>query len=157
MGFLRKFLGGTGEQDGPRVPTRALPDTIDAAEVVWKCMQDLVDEINKNGPSGSLTGTPLQVRVKLRDDITVLGERLGTNRAKVKARPSEYSAQSAATLCRILAEQVGVDPFGALPLTADDSASPTIVQACTDYADRVQKLEREVEHDRRIEHDRRKL
>jgi hypothetical protein len=157
MGFLRRFLGGTGEQDGPRAPSRAQPDTLDSAELVWKCMQDLVDEINKNGPSGSLTGTPLQVRVKLRDEITVLGERLGTNRAKVKARPSEYSSQPAGVLCRNLAEQVAVDPFGALPLTPDDSASPTIAQACTDYAERVQKLEREVEHDRRIEHDRRKL
>jgi hypothetical protein len=157
MGFLRRFLGGTDEQAGPRVPTRAQPDTIDALEVVWKCMQDLVDEINKNGPSGSLTGTPLQVRVKLRDEITVIGERLGTTRAKVKARPNQYSAQSAGTLCRTLAEQATADPFCALPLAPDDANSPSIAQTCTDYADRIQKLEREVEHERRLEHDRRKL
>jgi hypothetical protein len=157
MGFLRKFLGGTSDQAGPHVPTRALPDTIDAVEVVWKCMQDLVDEINKNGPSGSLTGTPLQTRVKLRDEITVIGERLNTTRAKVKARPTEYTSHSAGVLCRRLAEQAAADPFCALALAPNDAASPTIAQACTDYADRVQKLERDVEHERRMEHDRRKL
>lgn len=156
MGFLRKFLGNAGEQ-APRAPTRALPETIDAAEIVWKCMQDLVDEINKNGPSGSLTGTPLAVRVKLRDEITVIGERLGTARAKVKARPSEYSAQSAGALCRSLAEEAAADPFCALALYPDQEASVTIAQRCSEYADQVQQLEREVEHDRRLEHDRRKL
>ncbi|HEY8741553.1 MAG TPA: hypothetical protein VIU62_00525 [Chloroflexota bacterium] len=157
MGFLKKFLGGTPEQAGPRVPTRAQPDTIDTAEIVWKCMQDLVDEINKNGPSGSITGTPLQVRVKLRDEITVIGERLGTTRAKVKARPTEYTSQSAGILCRNLAEQAAIDPFCALPLVPTDTASASIVDTCTDYADRVQKMERDVEHDRRMEHDQRRL
>jgi hypothetical protein len=157
MGFLRKMLGGKDEQAGPRVPTRAQPDTIDAVELVWKCMQDLVDEINKNGPSGSLTGTPLQLRVKLRDEITVIGERLGTVRAKVKARPNEYTSQSAAALGKNLADIAAEDPYCALPLTPGDTNSPTIAQACSDYADRLQKLEREVEHERRLEHDRRKL
>lgn len=155
MGFLKKFLGGTPEQTGPRVPTRAQPDTIEATEVVWKCMQDLVDEINKNGPSGSLTGTPLQVRVKLRDEITVIGERLGTNRAKVKARPSEYTSQPAGALCRNLAEQAATDPFCALPLAPTEAASVSIVDTCSEYADRVQKMERDVERDRRLAHDQR--
>jgi hypothetical protein len=157
MGFLRKMLGGKDDQAGPRVPTRAQPDTIDAVEVVWKCMQDLVDEINKNGPSGSLTGTPLQLRVKLRDEITVIGERLGTVRAKVKARPNEYTSQSAAALGKNLADLAAEDPYCALPMTPGDPNSPTIAQVCSDYADRLQKLEREVEHERRLEHDRRKL
>jgi hypothetical protein len=156
MGFLRKFLGGS-EQTGPRTPTRAQPETIDAAEVVWKSMQDLVDEINKNGPSGSLTGTPLQLRVRFRDEITVIGERLGTNRAKVKARPSEYSAQTVGKLCRELADQAAEDPYCALAMNPDDAASPTIAERCAAYADEVQQMERQVEHDRRLEHDRRKL
>jgi hypothetical protein len=157
MGFLKKFLGGTPDQAGPRVPTRAQPDTIEATEIVWKCMQDLVDEINKNGPSGSITGTPLHVRVKLRDEITVIGERLGTNRAKVKARPSEYTSQSAGVLCRNLAEQAATDPFCALPLVPTDAASASIVDTCKDYADRVQKMERDVERDRRLAHDQNRL
>lgn len=155
MGFFRKLLGGA-EQTGPRAPTRALPETVDAVEVVWKSMQDLVDEINKNGPSGTLTGTPLQLRVRLRDEITVIGERMGTTRAKVKARPTEYLSQPVGMLCVALADQAAEDPFCQLPLDPG-GAEPTIVQRCTDYAAEVQKLEREVERDRRMEHDRRKL
>jgi len=82
---------------------------------------------------------------------------LGTTRAKVQVRPTEYPSKPAGVLCRNLAEQAATDPFCALPLVADDANSATIAQTCADYADRVQKLEREVEHDRRLEHDRRKL
>ena len=102
MGFLRKLMGGQKDQ-GPKAPTRPLPETVEAVEVVWQTMQDLVDEFNKGGPSGSLVGLPLPRRVKLRDDATAIGERLGTNRAKVKALPRQYTSKQVGGLCRDLA------------------------------------------------------
>lgn len=157
MGFLRKILGGGNEQQAPKAPTRPYPETVDAVEFAWQTLQDLVDEFNKGGPSGSLVGLPLQRRVALRDEITAIGERLGTNRAKVKARPREYASQSVGGLCRNLAEQAANDPYCQLPFDPDDTASPTIAQRCTTFADAVQELEREVERDRKLEHDRRKM
>lgn len=157
MGFLRKILGGSSEQQAPKVPTRPFPETVDAAEFAWQTMQDLVDEFNKGGPSGSLVGLPLTQRVALRDGVTAIGERLGTNRAKVKARPREYASQTVGGLCNNLAQQAGNDPYCQLPFDLEDNASPTIAQRCRDYADQVQGLEREVERERKLEHDRRKL
>jgi hypothetical protein len=158
MGFMRKlFGGGSSTEAAAKAPSRAQPETVDLAEICWQTMQDLVSDINKSGPSGTLAGIPLQRRVKLRDDITVIGERLGTDRNRVKARPKEYISKSIGQLCRNLADQAKVDPFCAQPLDPDDAASVTIAERCGQYADEVHELEREVEHERKMEHDRRRL
>lgn len=157
MGFLRKIIGGAQQPSGPPAPRRPEPDTVDAAEFAWQVMQDLVDEFNKGGPSGSLVGLPLQRRVKLRDDISAIGERLGTNRAKVKSRQPEYTSQTAGGLCRNLASLAADDPYGALPFDPADASSPSIADRCAKFADEVEALEKEVDHERKLEHDRRRL
>ena len=157
MGFLRKLLGGAGTSAAPKAPTRAQPETKDLVELCWQTLQDLVDEFNKGGPSGTLVGLPLQQRIKLRDEITAIGERLGVTRADVKARPRAYVAKTIGQLCRDLADQAKTDPYCQLPLDPDDPSSPAIAQRCEQLADRVRDLERQVEHERKVEHDRRKL
>lgn len=157
MGFLRKLLGGSGTQTGPKIPNRAQPETVDTAELCWQTLQDLVDGINKAGPSGSLVGLPLPQRVKLRDEISVIGERLGTNRAKVKNRHPEYVSHTVGAICAGLAEQAKSDPFCQLPIDPADDAAPSIAQRCAELAEESLDLERKVDRERKLEHDRQKL
>ncbi|MCL4508266.1 MAG: hypothetical protein M1296_01935 [Chloroflexi bacterium] len=157
MGFFKKLLGGSDSSASTKVPKRPEPETLDAVELAWKTLQDLVDEINKGGPSGSLVGIPLQQRVKLRDEITAIGERLGTDRAAVKSRHAEYTAKSIGGILRDLATLAGSDPFCQFRFDPDDPQSPTVAQRCAAFAGEVEALERQVEHTRKIEHDQRKL
>ena len=156
MGFFRKFLGGTAQAEN-QAPRRPEPETTSLVELSWQTLQDLVDEINKSGPSGSLVGIPLQQRIKFRDEITVIGERMQTNRAKVKVRPKEYVSKTIGQILGDLATAAAADPYCQLPLESNAPDGPTIAQRCKDFATEVLQKEREVEHERKLEHDRRKL
>ncbi len=157
MGFLHRLRGSGGSTGTAKQPKRPEPETIDVVELAWKTLQDLVDEVNKGGPSGSLVGLPLAQRIKLRDEVTAIGERLGTDRVAVRNRHAEYTAKMIGGILQDLAALAANDPFCQLPFDLNDSSSPTIAQRCADFANEVVNLERQVEHERKIEHDRRKL